>query len=191
MIDEFNGCTWNEIFCLCRKLVTETKLAKADEAIQKFEKNLLPHSPKRLEATFLIGKADYYIRRATRERMDITQQQRATDFQKGTLNIYLSVMGFKGVRCRSYINSEGNYIGTCNCPSIWWFLLKVATTDHVVWWSQWIWWACLNYSVDKKVLFHWYIRKLKSTCRCCGQPKTVDSSSDSTVRLSIINGNGD
>ena len=95
MIDEFNGCTWNEIFCLCRKLVTETKLAKADEAIQKFEKNLLPHSPKRLEATFLIGKADYYIRRATRERMDITQQQRATDFQKGKLNIYLPVMGLK------------------------------------------------------------------------------------------------
>ena len=39
--------------------------------------------------------------------MDITQQQRATDFQKGTLNIYVPVMGFKGVRCRSYINREG------------------------------------------------------------------------------------
>ena len=27
--------------------------------------------------------------------MDITQQQRATDFQKGKLNIYLPVMGLK------------------------------------------------------------------------------------------------
>ena len=89
---------WHEtdVFSLCRKLVTETKLAKADEAIQKFEKNLLPHSPKRLEAKFLIGKADYYIRRATRKRIDITQHQRATDFQTGTLNIYFPVMDCKG-----------------------------------------------------------------------------------------------
>ena len=190
MIDDFHGCTWKEIFCLCRKLVTETKLAKADEAIQKFEKNLLPHSPKRLEATFLIGKADYYIRRATRERMDITQQQRATDFQKGRLKIYLPVMGFKGVRCSSYISREGN----SRHVQLPWYLVVFAKGSHN--WSrclvksEWIWWACLNYSVDKKVLFHWYTRKLKSACRC-GQPKTVDNSSDSAARLSIINANGD
>ena len=190
MIDDFHGCTWKEIFCLCRKLVTETKLAKADEAIQKFEKNLLPHSPKRLEATFLIGKADYYIRRATREGMDITQQQRATDFQKGRLKIYLPVMGFKGVRCSSYISREGN----SRHVQLPWYLVVFAKGSHN--WSlclvksEWIWWACLNYSVDKKVLFHWYTRKLKSACRC-GQPKTVDNSSDSAARLSIINANGD
>ena len=85
----------NESFSLCRKPITEVHLAKAGEAIQKLE-NLLPHSPKRLEATFLIGKADYYIRRATTKRKDITQQQRAADFQKGTLNIHLPVISFKG-----------------------------------------------------------------------------------------------
>lgn len=86
----------NESFYHCRKPITEVHLAKAGEAIQKLEKNLLPHSPKRLEVTFLIGKADYYIRRATMKRKDITQQQRAADFQKGTSNIHLPVISVKG-----------------------------------------------------------------------------------------------
>ena len=58
--------------------------------------------------------------------MDITQQQRATDFQKGTLYIYLPVMGFKGVRFRSYINREVNY-RHLQLP---WYLVVFAKGSH-------------------------------------------------------------
>ena len=39
--------------------------------------------PKRLEATFLIGKADYFIRKATMEGSDIVEQQRRQDLISG------------------------------------------------------------------------------------------------------------
>ena len=39
--------------------------------------------PKRLKATFLIAKADYFIRKATMEGSDIVEQQRREDFLSG------------------------------------------------------------------------------------------------------------
>ena len=39
--------------------------------------------PKRLKATFLIAKADYFIRKATMEGSDIVEQQRRQDFISG------------------------------------------------------------------------------------------------------------
>jgi len=65
-----------------RKDVSEVNLVKAGEAIRKVEKNLIAQCPKRLKATFLIGKADYFIRRATRKGTNITERERSGDFDE-------------------------------------------------------------------------------------------------------------
>lgn len=67
------------------KEVSEVDIVKAGTAIQKVETNLLTQCPKRLEATFLIGKADYFIRRATRRGLGISEGDRKLDFQRGNL----------------------------------------------------------------------------------------------------------
>jgi len=64
------------------KEVSEVDIVKAGTAIQKVERNLLTQCPKRLEATFLIGKADYFIRRATRRGLGISEGDRKLDFQR-------------------------------------------------------------------------------------------------------------
>ena len=74
------------ILCfLNSKEVSEVNIAKAGIAIQKVERNLLPQCPKRLKATFLIGKADYFIRRATRRGLGVSEVERNLDFQRGNL----------------------------------------------------------------------------------------------------------
>lgn len=65
-----------------RKEVSEVNIAKAGIAIQKVERNLLARCPKRLKATFLIGKADYFIRRATRRGLGVSEVERNLDFQR-------------------------------------------------------------------------------------------------------------
>lgn len=65
------------------KEVSEVNFAKAGIAIQKVERNLLARCPKRLKATFLIGKADYFIRRATRRGLGVSEVERNLDFQRG------------------------------------------------------------------------------------------------------------
>ena len=77
------------LFFLISKDVSEVSVAKAGDAIQKVEKNLLAQCPKRLQATFLIGKADYYIRRAMKKGVNVLQQQRVTDFQTGDILLML------------------------------------------------------------------------------------------------------
>ncbi|XP_068691646.1 uncharacterized protein [Montipora foliosa] len=67
-----------------RKDVSEVRLAKASEVIKKCERNLLPQCPKRLKGTFLMGKADYFIRRATRKGPGITEQERREDLITAT-----------------------------------------------------------------------------------------------------------
>ena len=69
------------------KDVSEVNITKAGDAIKIVEKNLLSQCPKRLKATFLIGKADYYIRKATRKGNDIRDHERIREFNEG--NIYV------------------------------------------------------------------------------------------------------
>jgi len=69
------------------KEVSEVDIAKAGTAIQKVERNLLAQCPKRLEATFLIGKADYFIRRATRRGFGVSEGERKVDLQRGNLGL--------------------------------------------------------------------------------------------------------
>lgn len=63
-----------------RKPVSRAYLGKAWETIWKCERDLMSQCPKRLKATFLIAKADYFIRKATMEGSDIVEQQRREDF---------------------------------------------------------------------------------------------------------------
>ena len=73
------------LFFLNSNKVSEVNIAKAGAVIQKVERDLLAQCPKRLNATFLIGKADYFIRRATRRGLGISEGERNLDFQRGNL----------------------------------------------------------------------------------------------------------
>ena len=70
--------------------VSEEDIAKAGKAIKDVEEKLLPQCTRRFKANFLIGKADYFIRRATRQRHhvdgeDITQRDRVRDLERGKI----------------------------------------------------------------------------------------------------------
>ena len=56
--------------------VSEEGIAKAGKAIKEVQEKLLPQCTRRFKANFLIGKADYFIRRATRPGGDIGEQER-------------------------------------------------------------------------------------------------------------------
>ena len=72
-------------FLIISVTVSDVDIAKAGKAIKEVEEKLLPQCTRRFEANFLIGKADYFIRRATRPGGDIVEQER----DLGTGNIHL------------------------------------------------------------------------------------------------------
>ena len=84
--------------CLCRDsvffvllfivsvTVSDEDIAKAGKAIKEVEEKLLPQCTRRFKANFLIGKADYFIRRATRPEGDIREQER--DLETGNILVY-------------------------------------------------------------------------------------------------------
>jgi len=63
-------------FLIIGVTVSEEDIAKAGKAIKEVEEKLLPQCTRRFKANFLIGKADYFIRRATRPGGDIGEQER-------------------------------------------------------------------------------------------------------------------
>jgi len=63
-------------FLIISVTVSEEDIAKAGKAIKEVEEKLLPQCTRRFKANFLIGKADYFIRRATRPGGDIGEQER-------------------------------------------------------------------------------------------------------------------
>lgn len=63
-------------FLIISVTVSEEGIAKAGKAIKEVEEKLLPQCTRRFKANFLIGKADYFIRRATRPGGDIGDQER-------------------------------------------------------------------------------------------------------------------
>ena len=53
--------------------VSDVDIAKAGKVIKEVEEKLLPQCTRRFQANFLIGKAGYFIRRATRPGGDIME----------------------------------------------------------------------------------------------------------------------
>ena len=71
------------MFLQIRLDVTEENIGKAYDVIKKVEDNYLPFCPKRLHATFLIAKADYFIRRGTSNAL-LDEAERLGYLQEGT-----------------------------------------------------------------------------------------------------------
>ena len=72
-------------FLIVSVTVSDEDIAKAGTAIKEVEKKLLPQCTRRFKANFLIGKADYFIRRATRPGGDIGEQER--DLETGDIHV--------------------------------------------------------------------------------------------------------
>ena len=76
--------------------VPEEDIAKAGKVIREVEEKLLPQCAKRSKANFLIGKADYFIRRATRKGGNvgehITEVDRERDLQRGNIDVFVRVL---------------------------------------------------------------------------------------------------
>ena len=70
---------------LYRVDVSGADIAKADRVIKEVEEKLLPQCTRRFKANFLIGKADSFIRQATRRDTESTEQERATHLEEGKL----------------------------------------------------------------------------------------------------------
>ena len=60
---------------LYRRGVFRASLMAAWETIRKCERNLMSQCARRLNATFLIGKADYFIRKAMMKSLVIVEKQ--------------------------------------------------------------------------------------------------------------------
>ena len=74
-------------FLIVSVTVSDEDVAKAGKAIKEVEEKLLPQCTRRFKANFLIGKADYFIRRATRPGGDIREQER--DLETGAdIHVY-------------------------------------------------------------------------------------------------------
>lgn len=86
-----------------RKPVSRASLVKAWETIRKCERNLMSRCPKRLEATFLIAKADYFIRKATMKGSDIVEQQRRQDFISALIVLQSAIQICQDLRMQTEI----------------------------------------------------------------------------------------
>ena len=75
--------------------MSDEDIAKSGKAIKEVEEKLLPQCTRRFKANFLIGKADYFIRRATRPGGDIREQER--DLETGA-DIYEYTLIKRNVR---------------------------------------------------------------------------------------------
>lgn len=73
-------------FLIVSVTVSDEDIAKAGKAIKEVEEKLLPQCTRRFKANFLIGKTDYFIRRATRPGGDIREQER--DLETGNIHVY-------------------------------------------------------------------------------------------------------
>ncbi|XP_020612936.1 uncharacterized protein LOC110051255 isoform X1 [Orbicella faveolata] len=71
--------------------VSDEDIAKAGKAIKEVEEKLLPQCTRRFKANFLIGKTDYFIRRATRPGGDIREQERDLETAMNVLDEALQI----------------------------------------------------------------------------------------------------
>jgi len=71
--------------------VLDEDIAKAGKAIKEVEEKLLPQCTRRFKANFLIGKTDYFIRRATRPGGDIREQERDLETAMNVLDEALQI----------------------------------------------------------------------------------------------------
>lgn len=98
----FSSTRLHSLLNFCRKPVSRASLVKAWETIWKCERDLMSQCPRRLEATFLIAKADYFIRKTTMKGSDIVEQQRRQDFISGDSLLCC-------ILCHSFLSSSSSF----------------------------------------------------------------------------------